>query len=476
MMSNTDQAMSEAVLDVLVVEDDKDTAVAFQRVLERAGYKADNVQTLSSALDAVREMPPSIVLLDLSLPDGDGVDAIKTLKSSGVDQIIVITGSDDAERTRQCLQEGVFDFLVKPADGKELLVAVRRADSHRRQRIVSSKDYPPELRLGFGALEGASAASQKLINRIKQVARENPVYALITGQPGVMKADVAALLHRYSGRSGGAYIVNCASETGRQSLERFFGRAAERKEGGKGPVANDAIRCYLKKADGGTLVLDDVSSLGLDIQRRLKSFIVTGEVLACDALTPDKYDCSLVGILREPADRALAAGRLYDPFYYTLASNVVNVPPLVERNGDIEFFARCAVDQLNQVFDTEKSLSDDILEQLRGHYWPGNQVELKNTLLTAYRLTEAGDEISADPSLFVESDSGVNDHIAPFIGQTFREVEKQLIEVTLAANGNNKSQSAKVLGISLKTLYNRLNSYAKESIREQEDAQSGVDA
>ncbi|ASJ74339.1 sigma-54-dependent transcriptional regulator [Granulosicoccus antarcticus] len=444
-------------LDVLVVEDDRDTASAMQRILESAGFSANHVQSLADAFETVRLQPPSIVLLDLSLPDGDGVDAIKTLTAGGQTQVIVISGTDDAERTRKCLQAGVFDFLVKPAEARELVFAVRRADGHRRKGVVSTTSYPPELKMGFGALVGTSPASQNLVAQVRNAAAAEPCHALITGQPGVLKADIAALLHRYSKRAGRGYIISCASETGQPAIDRFFGDSKRPHEGGE-----KGIEAYLKKADGGTLVLDDVSSLPVDIQRRLVSFMSSGTVLASNALTPDAYDCAVVGILREPVEDALSSGRLYDRFYYALAKNCINVPPLVERKADIEYFARSAVQQLNQVFDTEKSLSEEIVAQLRGHYWPGNQVELKNTLLTAYRLTEAGDEIAADLSLFVENESGVSDQIAPFIGQTFSEVEKQLIEATLIANDNNKSQTAKVLGISLKTLYNRLNSYEKE--------------
>lgn len=447
----------EAALDVLIVEDDCDTALAMQRILQRAGFSADHVQRLADASEKVSQHPPSIVLLDLSLPDGDGVEAIRRLTASGETQVIVISGTDDAERTRKCLQAGVFDFLVKPVDARELVFAVRRADSHRRKGIVSTTAYPPELKLGFGALEGTSVASQNLVSQIRNAARATPGHALITGQPGVLKADIAALLHRYSKRSGRAYIISCASETGQQAMDRFFGDHDRPFDG-----SEHGIECYLKKAEGGTLVLDDVSSLPIDIQRRLHGFMVSGTVLARNALTPDTYECAVIAILREPTEAALAAGRLHDPFYYTLVKNCIKVPPLVERKDDIEYFARTAVAQLNQVFDTEKSLSDAILEQLRGHYWPGNQVELKNTLLTAYRLTEDGDEIAADLTLFVENETGVSDQIAPFIGQAFSDVERQLINATLAANDNNKSQTAKVLGISLKTLYNRLNNYEKE--------------
>ncbi len=447
----------QPVLDVLIVEDDVATASALQRVLERADFKADNVQKLSEAMQRVQQQPPAVVLLDLSLPDGDGVDAIKSLSAAGVGQIIVISGTDDAERTRRCLQAGVFDFLVKPAQARDLLLAVRRADAHRRKSTVATRDYPPELTLGFGALEGSSPASQELFRQLRNVGEKAPCPALIIGQPGVLKGDVAALLHQYGKRPGKAYVISCASETGSQAIDRFFGDHGREAGGEAG-----GIEAYLQKANGGTLVLDDVSTLSLDIQRRLKSFMVSGKALASNALTPTAYECSIVGILREPAEVALAEGRLYDPFYYTLAKNTIRVPPLVERKEDIELFARRAVDQLNKVFDSEKSLSLAMLDQLRGHYWPGNQVELKNTLLTAYRLTEDGDEIGADPTLFVEGDSGVSDQIAPFIGMAFKDVEEQLIKATLIACDNNKSQSAKVLGISLKTLYNRLNRYEEE--------------
>ncbi len=386
------QSNKDSALDVLIVEDDRDTASAMQRILERAGFTAEFVQSLSQATDQVSQRSPSIVLLDLSLPDGDGVEAIRTLTASGETQVIVISGTDDAERTRRCLQAGVFDFLVKPAEARDLVFAVRRADGHRRKSIVSETAYPPELKLGFGALEGKSKASQNLVSQVRSAASAVPGHALITGQPGVLKADIAALLHRYSNRKGRAYIISCASETGQQAVDRFFGDHARPHDG-----SENGIEAYLKKADGGTLVLDDVSSLPIDIQRRLKSFMISGSVLARNALTPDSYDCAIVAILREPAEGALAAGRLHDPFYYALVRNSIKVPPLVERKDDIDYFARTAVEQLNQVFDTEKSLSEEILEQLRGHYWPGNQVELKNTLLTAYRLTEAGEEIAADP-------------------------------------------------------------------------------
>ncbi len=445
-----------SALDVLVIEDDVDTAGALTRILNRAGYASDLALTLADAMESVQRGAPAIVLLDLSLPDGDGVDAIERLKALGVNEIIIISGTDDAERTRRCLQAGVFDFILKPAGADDVLKSVRRADVKRRQSTVTAQEYPVKLKPGFGSLEGASQASQRLTKAVRQVAKEPFAAALITGQPGVLKADVAALVHHYSERTGRALIVNCASENDAHDQRRFFGSVSS------DDARTDATVGYLNKAHEGTLVLDDVSALSINLQRRLASFIETGEVLAQGALAPQRQRCALVGILREPADDALSSGRLHEPLYFALARNTIAVPPLVERRDDIVFFSQHAVAQLNDVFSTEKSLSVELIDQLKSYYWPGNLVELKNCLLTAYRYTEAGDEIKPNVSLFTDAEDPVNDLISPFVGQSFREVEKQLILATLAANKHNKSRTAKVLGISLKTLYNRLNSYEQQ--------------
>jgi len=458
MYQGEDMVAEDKPVDVLVVEDDVQTALALAKVITRDGYLCETVSTLADAMNRVASVAPGIVLLDLSLPDGDGTEFIAEFKKSGVNEVIVISGTDDAERTRRCLQAGVFDFILKPAGAEDVLRSVRRADGHRRQSMVAAQEYPVRLKPGFGSLEGSSVASQRLLGVIKQVSREPFNHALIVGQPGVLKADVAALVHHYSGRHGQALVVNCASENDDQDQKRFFGEC----EGVDNDSA-DTVTGYLQKACNGTLVLDDVSSLSINVQRRLAAFMDSGDVLPECSLKPIKIKCALIGLLREPAEAALASGQLHEPLYYALARSTIAIPPLVERRDDIAFFARHAVTQLNRVFLTEKSLSAELIEQLESYYWPGNLVELKNCLLTAYRYTEAGDEIKPNTLLFTDDEDPVNDAISPFVGQSFREVERQLITATLAANNNNKSQSAKVLGISLKTLYNRLNSYEEQA-------------
>ncbi len=440
-------------IDVLVVEDDVAAATAIQRLLVRAGYTAVCAHTLAQGMALVDKCSPEIVLLDLSLPDGDGVATIQLMKTGGVGEVIIISGTEDSEKTYKCLQAGVFDFILKPASADDILRSVRRADATRRLKAVTPQSYPAHLKPGLGALEGVSVVGRQLLASIKKIAENIPVRALVTGQSGVQKADNAALIHHYSRQTGSALLINCASEDDERAVERFFGPQDRLGESD----TTRAVEGYLAKADGGTLVLDDISALPQIVQRKLAHFIAAGESIASNASASLQYDCSIIGILREPVTQALSDGRFYEPLYYALSATTLVVPPLVERQEDIEHLARYAVEQLNRVFETEKSVSTAMIERLRAHYWPGNLVELTNLMLIAYRVTEPGEEIAADAVQFGGAEIHSDNKIAPFVGQTFRQVEAQLIEATLKAHGNNKSKSAKILGISLKTLYNRLN-------------------
>ena len=448
--NKADSADHEVVLDILIVEDDVSVARALQKLLDKSGYSTQVAHSLKEA-DSILASPCSIVLLDLTLPDGDGVKAVNRIKAAGVNEIIIVSGTDDAERTRQCLQAGVFDFVLKPASANEILRAVRRADAYHHQERTREKEYPARLTPGFGSVQGESDKSVELLREIQGAAAIQPVRALVSGQSGVLKADVAAQIHEASLSKGDAFIINAANETDEHAFARFFTSSDE-------SVADITVaraHTYLRKAAKGTLVIDDLSNLPLVIQRRLALLLDT-DYTRSETDSARLEQMGIIGILREPVNKALDAGRLHSPLYYALSRHEIQVPPLVERKEDIALLAHKAIEQLNQVFGCEKGLSTELLEKFSKHYWPGNLVELRNVLLAAYRLTEDGEEIRLGSGLLPNADSELSADIKMFVGKSFKEVEEMLITATLKANNNSKTASAKMLGIGVKTLYNRL--------------------
>ena len=452
-------------IDVLVIEDDKTTATGLVKVLVKNGYQADYRLSLQDALIAVDQHCPNLVLLDLSLPDGSGLSELVELKRRGVQEVIVVSGTDNPEHTRQCLAAGAFDFISKPAGAADVVRSVRRADVQLKLEQLSQGAYPCVIRPGFGSLEGAGAASEELFRQVRSVAQQlSTGGCLITGPAGALKVDIAASVQFYKPGGGVAYLVNCAAENDAYALQRFKGGQQNVLPGTSTREDSDEAvisiaEGYLLRAQSGSLVLDDLSALRMDVQIILLQYLDAGTITPLNASKPQPYQCSIIGILREEAAEAIEEGRLNRGLYDALAANTIEVPGLLARSDDIEFFARKAVQQLNHVFGTEKSLSKEFLEELGDHAWPGNLVEFRNLVLMAYRLTEPGEELGGADLLFSKEDPVVNSQVAPFIGMSLREAERFLVEATLEEYGNNKRKVADVLGVSVKTLYNRLKSY-----------------
>lgn len=441
--------------EILLVDDDVNTLKALRRVLETERYTVSAVTTGRDAIRQVKLARPYIVLLDLGLPDADGVDLLRLFLQEGVEHVIIISGTDSVEMTRLCLRSGAFDFILKPAGRKEILQAVRRASSAYDVSQVTAQRYPLELQPGFGALETPSDASQHLFKQLRQFSTTAPVKSLITGPAGLFKHDIAALIHHYSDRSGPALLINCGLETDDKALMRFTSTVNS--------TINSTQRGYIEQATGASLVLDDISLLPLSIQNWLKAYIVRVESTRDLAQQVSQQStCSIIGILREPAEIAIEEGRLSSELYELLSQNHLCVPALSDRPKDIPVYASHAIAQLNTLLNCEKSLSPSFLSFLSVQPWEGNLVELKNRLLIAYRGTEDGEELIHDPQLWPPminenpTHSTNNTNVTCAIGMSLEDAEKLLIKATLNSVVDNKSQAAKILGISVKTLYNRL--------------------
>jgi len=437
----------------LVIEDDKATAEAIARVVASLGHEVGVALTLAEARESATRTLPRLVLVDLGMPDGDGVQIVHELRGRGVEDFIVISGSQSQERVLESLRAGVADFLVKPVKLSEIHRVVSRVVQAREDRQIGVATPAAPLVIEPARLVGQSEATRHLRHAVQRVARMAPLRAVIVGASGVGKRNIAASIHHESRAGGRALYVNCAQEVDDAAAMRLFGRVAG--EGDDSP----SIEGYLVAARGGTLVLDDISRLPLALQSSLMTFLGTGKVTPVGGFEAVEIDCAVIAILREPVAEAFAGSRLREDLYYRLAEAVITVPSLSERENDTLEIAERAVAELNTLTGTDKALSEELRERLRSYAWPGNVVELKNTLRAAYAGTEPDEEIEVNKVFVPALSDGSADPAAHLVGNSFWDVEKKLLLATLEFTGGNKRQAAKILGISLKTLYNRLHAY-----------------
>ncbi len=437
----------------IVIEDDVPTAQAIGKVVESMGFEVRLAHSLKEARELSATVLPALALVDLGMPDGDGVAMVRELREIGVEDFIVISGSRSQERVVESLRAGVADFLIKPVKLSEIRAVVERVVAARDAFRVGVATPVARASIEPARLVGHSEATLHLRQQVQRVAGMDPLRAVIIGAPGVGKRNIAASIHHETGVEGKALCVSCAEEVDEAASIRFFGRTAAGK-------ADRALAGYVELAEGGTLILDDMSRLPLSLQSKLKTCIDTGLVSPSRGKQSRPVRCAIIAILREPAAIAMEEGRLRDDLYYSLAESVITVPPLSEREEDTLEIAERAINELNSLTGTDKALSEELRSRLANYSWPGNVIELKNTLRAAYASTEPDEVIEISKLMMPALIDGAADPAAHLVGNSFWDVERKLLLATLDYTGGNKRQAARILGISLKTLYNRLHAYS----------------
>jgi len=440
----------------VVLEDDKTLANALARVVRSLGYEVAVADTIAKARRRIGERAPAIMLVDVNLPDGDGLEFMAELAESVRPNFVVITGDSSQQVAVKCIRARAFDMLPKPIKLADLKETVTRAIDARQEGLVEVDSANSESipRIDTSTISiGESIASRDLRTMIKQAASMTKCLVIIEGETGTEKNAVAEAVHVNSQRLGRVITVNCAGERDANAHSRFFGV----EDGASGNARHQG---YLEQAAAGTLVLDDVTELAPELQARLLSFMDTGQFVRTDGIQPVRARVGIIGIARSPVDDALKSGALREDFYYRLAQFSVRVPRLQQRADDKLVIAEHLLGEINERSGSRKVLSEPAKQALAEYTWPGNVRELKNALHRACIESDAGTRIDFRE---LEDDSAVetrNQQIAEFVGKTFWQIEKELLYATLDHNGGDKEKTSKMLGISLKTLYNRLHAYS----------------
>jgi DNA-binding NtrC family response regulator len=449
----------------LIVDDDADTLASLAPLVEQEGFTTATATSLQAARDAMARQRPDVVLLDLMLPDGDGMDLFQDVESRASTEIVLMTGHASIESSVQALRLGASDYLIKPIHITQLRNTLARVarPTDLKDEIANLRD---ELRrVGrFGHLLGNSSAMQKVYDQISRVA-PTAATVLIVGESGSGKEVVAQTLHELSRRRKQLFLpVNCGAISPQLIESELFGH-----EKGSFTGAVREHKGYFERASGGTLFLDEITEMPMELQVKLLRVLETGVYMRVGSDREIETDVRVLAATNRNPEEAVADGKLREDLLYRLQVFPLHLPPLRERNGDIELLASHFLEMLNAEENTHKKLHPSALAALQRYAWPGNVRELRNVLHRAYIMANDWIDASCLPREFgnVKPPSGPTFKV--HVGQAIADVEKQLILATLEENGGNKEKSANILGLSLKTLYNRLRQYENEAAADTED-------
>jgi two-component system response regulator AtoC len=444
---------------VLIVDDDLNTREALAEIAAAEGYACSGAGTIREAQQQMALRRHDVVLVDVELPDGSGLDLFNSVEP-GSTEIVLITGHASIESAVDALRLGAADYLTKPINLQRLQAVLARA-----QRPLDSRAEPEPLREPprtghFGQMLGAAPVMQNLYGHIAKVAPTEAT-VLLVGESGTGKELAAQTIHELSLRRGRPFLpVNCGAISPQLIESEIFGH-----EKGSFTGADRQHKGYFERADGGTLFLDEITEMPLELQVKLLRVLETGSFMRIGGNQEFVTDVRVIAASNRDPEEAVADGKLRLDLYHRLNVFPLKIPPLRERGDDIGLLAQFFLEDLNTVHGTAKKLAPDALAGLAVHHWPGNVRELKNYLHRAYILAdELIDELDIAPQIAARTASGLS--LSVPIGTSLAEVDRKLIFATLELCGGVKKRAADMLGISLKTLYNRLEEYGAHDARQ----------
>jgi DNA-binding NtrC family response regulator len=450
--------MAEAGERILVVEDDEAARLGLVELVRTWGFVADEAVDGDEALAKVDAFRPAIVLTDLVMPNRSGLELLRALKERlGELTVILLTAQGSVETAVDAMREGAYDYLTKPVDPQRLKIlldrVLERQDQRREVQVLRR-----QLRDSgsFGPIVGASGAVRAVYRTIEQAA-PTTASVLIFGESGTGKELVAQTIHQLSPRASQPYVgVNCAAIPETLLESEIFGH----EKGSFTGATERRMGCF-ELAHRGTLFLDEIAEMAPATQAKLLRVLQERSFRRLGGRQEISVDVRVLAATNLDPHEAVRQGKLREDLYYRLNVFTITLPPLRDRREDIPLLVQAFLTEFNQRYGKRvRAASQDAMRVLETHGWPGNIRELRNVIERATIVSD-GEFIEPKhlPSTFVSprapADTAPSVSFKP--GVTVDEAERQLILLTLEHTGNNKTKAADILGISLKTLHNKLN-------------------
>lgn len=447
---------------VLVVDDQQILRITLTEILEESGFSVTAVAGGRKAIEVFKNERPSAVLLDLKMPDMDGIETMQELKKIDADvPVILVTAHGDIETAVEAIKMGAYDFIVKPPKFDRLMLTLKRAiEKLELKRKVENLNIAFETSLEW--LLGSSDIIKKIIKQIHQVAWSD-FSLIIQGETGTGKTTVARAIHNLSKRAKGPFI-NVDMGTMPETLveSELFGyekgafTGAERKKKG-----------FFECADGGTILIDEVQNIPPHIQGKLLRAVEEKKISPLGSTEALNIDIRVIAATNIDIKEAVAQKKFREDLFFRLGEFMITLPPLRERIDDIPFFSRRflreAASEMNKQI---RGISDDVLELLVKYPWPGNVRELKNMIRKAVLLS-SGDMIMPEHVEFLIGDKCGSDTdnlafmpLKEVSAIAVRDVERKAIKQALDMTKGNKTKAAAMLQIDYKTLLTKIKEYA----------------
>ncbi|HTP87886.1 MAG TPA: sigma-54 dependent transcriptional regulator [Bryobacteraceae bacterium] len=451
---------------ILVADDEESQRIGLASMIQSWGYAVESAADGQEALDKLNAMPVHVLVTDLMMPRMDGFELLKRLNSQGgAPPAVVLTAFGNIETAIQTIHDlGAFWFLEKPIQPSALKILLERAASQSRmaeetERLQRELQYKGVL----VDMVGVSAPMQQVFSLIRQVAPSKAA-ALVTGESGTGKELVARAIHHLSPRRNGPFVaINCAAMPETLMESELFGHekgaftgAVERRAG-----------CF-ELAQHGTLLLDELAEMPVGTQAKLLRVLEDSHVRRLGGKNEIAVDVRIVASTNKNVEEALRKGDLREDLYYRLNVFQLNLPPLRERDGDLPLLSEALIGTLNRKHGCRVvDAAGEVLDMFRRHNWPGNVRELRNVLERAVIVAGEGTitphhlprDFGAPAGPRPAPQAQDIDSVRLPVGTTVSEAEKALVLLTLRHTRNNKTRAAEILGISLKTLFNKLKEY-----------------
>jgi DNA-binding NtrC family response regulator len=443
---------------VLIVEDDAAQRVGLQQLLKSWGYAVDAASNGREALDRIQTARPTIVLSDLIMPGMSGIELLRALKhqEDGDITVVLMTAQGTVETAVEAIKQGAYDYVPKPIDPQRLKILLdqigERHDTLREMRVLRKQ---LRERGTFGKMIGASLEMKQIYQVLEQAAPTG-ASVLVSGESGTGKELVAQTIHQLSPRASQPFVpLNCAAIPDTLLESELFGHE---KGAFTGAIARRQGSFEL--ANRGTLFLDEIAEMTPATQAKLLRVLQERSFRPLGGQREQSVDIRVIAATNVDPPEAVRQNRLREDLYYRLNVFAIRLPPLRERKDDIPLLVQAFLTEFNARNSKSVSgVSDKAMAMLERYDWPGNVRELRNvieraTIVARGALIDTGDlPPLAGPA--APSPAAAPVGLAP--GITVDEAERQLIDVTLQHTGGNKTRAAEMLGISLKTLHNKLN-------------------